>query len=228
MLELLKGYIENSLPEKEYFNTNPNLTQKVGPARNLCPYYGNTVVFDLQEDTKKELRKLQEELYAAAGWMLAKQLQPETFHMTLHSLHDGQELDEKLRRQMCKAEAEAKALLNQWQDRPGLNMRATWLFNMVRTSIVLGLEPADAESRAALEEMYTALEGVVPLNRKLTPHITMAYFYPGTYFPYEVDCLRKALHQVRLQVKLEMKDLVLQNFTDMNHYTQDPIFYTNS
>lgn len=224
MLELLKGYIENSLPEKEMFCTNPNLLQKVGPDRKLCPYYGNTVVFDLQEDTKKELCKLQEELYAAAGWMLAEKLRPDTFHMTLHSLHDGPVPDEALRSKMQEAEEKAKVLLNQWKDRPALNMQTTWLFNMVRTSIVLGLEPADAESEAALVEMYTALEKAAPLNRKLTPHITMAYFYPGAYFPYEVERLRAALHRVPLKVKLEMKELKYQNFTDMNHYTQADIF----
>lgn len=97
-------------------------------------------------------------------------------------------------------------------------MKATWLFNMVNTSIVLGLAPADGDSWRRLEEMYLALESVVPLGYALTPHITMAYFKPGTYSQYDLDFLRKALCPIELDVPLGLDALFYQEFADMNHY----------
>jgi hypothetical protein len=89
---------------------------------------------------------------------------------------------------------------------------------MVNTSIVLGLAPADGESRQRLGEMYRTLESVVNLGYALTPHITLAYFRPGTYSPERVQSLSDALKPVELELTLSMDNLVLQNFTDMNHY----------
>jgi len=89
---------------------------------------------------------------------------------------------------------------------------------MVNTSIVLGLQPADEESWRRLDEMYTTLEDVVHLGYALTPHITMAYFLPGTYGSDQVQRLSAALRNVELEITLDMKNLVLQEFFDMNHY----------
>ena len=74
------------------------------------------------------------------------------------------------------------------------------------------------EKRRRLDEMYTLLEDVVHLGYALTPHITMAYFLPGTYSEEQVQRLSKVLRNVDLEITLDMKNLVLQNFTDMNHY----------
>ena len=89
---------------------------------------------------------------------------------------------------------------------------------MVDTSIVLGLAPVDRESWQRLDEMYMALEEVVPLGYAMTPHITMAYFRPGTYQQEQVRKLAAAFQKVELRIALSMDDLVLQHFSDMNHY----------
>lgn len=89
---------------------------------------------------------------------------------------------------------------------------------MVNTSIVLGLAPADEDSWHRLDEMYMALETVVPLGYALTPHITMAYFKPGTWSQYDLNYLRQALHSVELDVELRFEGLFYQEFVDMNHY----------
>lgn len=199
------------------FQTNPNLEQKVA-GEKLLPYYGNTVVFLLEESLREALQECQKTLYEKVGWMLAEPLNPDTFHMTLHDLVNGPEENDRLLEQMERSEEKAKALIQQWQDQPPLSMLTTWMFNMVDTSIVLGLAPADEDSWRRLDEMYMALEEVVPLNRALTPHITMAYYRPGSYTVYDMKCLKQALEPVERKVQLNMKDLVLQTFTDMNSY----------
>lgn len=218
MINILEDYIYRSLPEWETFSTNPNLEKKVDKTGIFQPYYGNTVVFDLREETKQVLQNLQEELYQSAGWMLSRKLDSATFHMTLHDLVNGPELTDNLKLRIQEAEIKAKQILTQWQNLPPLNMKTTWLFNMVNTSIVLGLVPADEEPWRRLDEMYTALEAVVPLGYALTPHITMAYFKPGTYTHYDLNCLRNALNHVEIDIPLIPKKLVYQEFWDMNHY----------
>lgn len=218
MINLLEDYISGSLPEWGDFLTNPNLSKKVNHTGSFLPFYGNTVVFDLAEGTKRALQSLQEELYRNAGWMLSQKLDWSTFHMTLHDLVNAPELTDDLKRRMQEAESKARAILEQWKGHPPLHMKATWVFNMVNTSIVLGLAPADEDSWHRLDEMYLKLESVVPLGYALTPHITMAYFKPGTYSQYDMNFLRGAMHPVEMDVELRFEKLVYQEFTDMNHY----------
>ena len=218
MINTLDDYICRSMPQWGDFATNPNLRKKVDEEGNLLPFVGNTVVFLLDEDMKEQLRNLQEELYRAAPDMLAKPLQMSTFHMTLHDLANGTPEHPGLQDYMCYTQERVSQILSGWKDAPPLRMKTTWLFNMVNTSIVLGLKPADEESWRRLDEMYTTLEDVVRLGYALTPHITMAYFLPGTYTQEQVQRLSSVLRNVDMEISLDMKNLVFQEFSDMNHY----------
>lgn len=218
MINTLDDYICCSMPQWGDFTTNPNLRKKVEEGGNLLPFVGNTVVFLLDEDTKEKLRQLQEELYQAAPDMLAQPLQMSTFHMTLHDLANGSPGQPGLQDYIRYTQERVSQILPAWKDAPPLRMKMTWLFNMVNTSIVLGLKPADEDSWRRLDEMYTALEDVVRLGYALTPHITMAYFLPGTYRPEQVQRLSAALRSVAMEVTLDLKNLVFQEFSDMNHY----------
>lgn len=218
MLNLLKEYIPHSLPELGDFNTRPSLEMKVSPDGTLLPFHGDTTVFLLDEDTKRELSLLQDRLYSAAAHMLAQKLHPGTFHMTLHDLKNSPHKDKALEEAMEHTKVAAKALIDRWRDLPSLRMRATWLFNMVNTSIVLGLEPADERSWQQLDGMYMAMEEIVPLGYALTPHITMAYFRPGCYSRQDLEALRSALCPVALEIGLDMASLCYQRFSDMNSY----------
>ena len=218
MLNLLEDYISRSLPEQGEFQTNPNLLKKVGRDGNFLPFYGNTVVFLLDDSVKENLEILQRHLYDAAGWMLSQKLNSDTFHMTLHDLVNGTDKTFDLCWRMEETERKAKTLLAKWADMPPLRMQTTWLFNMVNTSIVLGLAPAEAETAIRLDAMYTAMESVLPLGYALTPHVTMAYFQPGCYRAEQLQTLRKVLCPIDLEVNLNPERLVYQTFSDMNHY----------
>ena len=222
MIQTLDEYISNSLPQWGEFSTNPNLTKKVCPDGSLLPYRGNTVVFLLDAETKDQLQQLQDSLYEAAPDLLAERLQTDTFHMTLHDLVNGTPDQQDLEGRMWAAENRARELLRRWRFEGPLRMQATWLFNMVHTSIVLGLAPADEQTWRQLDALYCAFETVVPLGYGLTPHITMAYFRPGTYDQQQLQRLSAALRKVDLDVTLSGDHLVLQNFSDMNHYTTIP------
>lgn len=158
MVNTLDDYIWRSLPEWGEFATNPNLEKKVDTHGYFLPYYENPTVFLLEESVKEHLHHLQNGLYEAVGWMLAEPLQPSTFHMTLHDLINGPVEDILLQESMEKAEHQARKILQQFSKQPPIKMQTTWLFNMVNTSIVLGLLPADSDSWHRLDWVYTALE----------------------------------------------------------------------
>lgn len=218
MLNILESYIRNSLPGEGEFATNPNLAQKVDEKGEFLPFAGNTVVFLLPEDVKAQLEKLREDLYRAAPEMLARRLQTPTFHMTLHDLVNGPGELAALEERMREVEIPVRNLLAKWRGQAPLRMRGTWVFNMVNTSLVLGLAPADEECWRRLDGMYCDLERVLCLGYGLTPHITLAYYRPGVYAAETVRRLREALGPVELELELRMEDLVLQTFEDMNHY----------
>ena len=216
MLNTLDDYIWRSLPDGS-FGTNPNLSKKVAPDGTILPYYGNTMVFLLPDNVKCELKRLRDGLYAAAPGMLAAPLREETFHMTLHDLANSPNRAEA-EALMPEAEARAREISAGFGNFAPIAMRGTWTFNMVNTSVVLGLAPVSAEGRERLAGMYRALEAAAPLGYALTPHITLAYFRPGEYGPGEVARLRDALGPAGVEVELRAENLVLQRFTDMNSY----------
>lgn len=217
-INTLDDYVWRSLPDWSNFETNPNLRKKVAEDGALLPFGGNTVVFLLDAHTRGALSRLQGELYERAGWMLARPLTGDTFHMTLHDLENGPPEDFDLPRRMAIAREMAEPILASWRNQSPIRMRASWMFNMVSTSVVLGLRPVDSDGWERLGRMYRALEQVRPLGYALTPHITLAYYRPGNYDPGELQELRCALRPVELELELRMENLVLQEFDDMNHY----------
>lgn len=230
MINILYDYIHNSLPDWGDFTTNPGLNRKVDWDGTLLPFIGNTVVFLLDGGTKEALGRLQQELYAAAPEMLAQPLSPDTFHATLHDLWNGTPDSPDGEAAMAAAAEKAMPILKLCREISPIAMRATWTFNMVNTSIVLGLEPADEVSWRRLDAMYCAMDTVCPLGYALTPHITLAYYRPGIYDVQIVSRLKKALRLVELETVLNPQNLVLQNFCSMNHYetvsTNALLFYS--
>lgn len=217
MLNTLDDYIRRGLPESGSLRTNPNLGMKVDSNGRFLPFYGNTAVFLLPDEVKKQLAALRDGLYSTAPELFAEPLEEKTFHMTLHDLINGPD-EAAITAAASVAEAKARDIIAGFGKFEPIAMRATWTFNMVNTSIVLGLAPADDYGWRRLPELYSALEAVVPLGYALTPHITLGYFRPGEYGEAELSRLRSALGPVELNLELRPEALVLQRFTDMNSY----------
>lgn len=220
-INTLDDYVWRSMPQSGGFETNPNLRKKVDEQGKLLPFGGNTVVFLLDPETCRAISKLQAELYEKAGWMLAEPLTEDTFHMTLHDLENGPPEDTDLPRRMGLAREKAAPMVESFREEAPIRMRATWMFNMVSTSIVLGLRPVDGEGWERLSRMYGELEQVRRLGYALTPHITLAYYRPGTWDASAAEALRSTLRPVELEVTLDPARLVLQKFSDMNHYFEE-------
>ncbi len=103
----------------------------------------------------------------------------------------------------------------------GVHVRSLCLFNMVSTSVVLVFEPVDEENCRALMDMHARLQGVMPLSYPLTPHVTLAYFRPGTIDAQAAARLQNVFEAANAQghvMHLDVNRLNACTFTDMNHY----------
>lgn len=212
----IPDFYYRSLPEDGEFETSAGLSLKTDGER-LLPFRGETSVFLLPEDVRRSLRGLQDRIYSAAGDMLCwEKLSEDSFHMTLHDLWN--EADKR----PCPSyshEQLRKVLLSIRNDYPRpIKMRAISLLSMVCTSVVLGLVPADEESERALGDMYSRVQNIWPLSYGLTPHITLAYYRPGTYPEQLWRTLGESFAIEPFEFCLSTQSLVLQSFEDMNKY----------
>lgn len=213
MIDTLPNYYPDSI--SDVLKTAGGLEDKVRSDGTLLPFPGNTVVFLLDEPCKNILAQIRDRLYENCAPMLAETLKTDTFHITLHDLANGSLLPQ--REQMASQATEILRALRANPFAP-IPMRATWCFNMVNTSIVLGLEPENDEAWQTLDDLYDRFQQVRNLPYALTPHITLAYFRPGVYTHAQTAILRQAMGAVDLRLTLEPDRLVLQDFDHMNAY----------
>ena len=152
-----------------------------------------------------------------------------TFHMTLHDLKSGIPSPELLE-QIAGSEKAARPVLRAIKTNGvvKIRMKASYLFNMGNTSMVLGLAPVDEENCERLMTLYDLFQRdeSIRLPYRLTPHITMAYYRTGNFEESSLDGLRQVIDEVNreislvrpIEVELSTEQLVYQTFTDMNHY----------
>ena len=215
------AFVWDSLPKEGSFATNPRLAEKVGPDGKLLPFFGDTVIFDLDDAAKDWLRGMQRELYDACGGMMAEALDPASFHITLHDLNSAPNHAD-VAEAMDRARPASEALLAELEGKPWreICVRSTAAFSMVNTSVVLGFEPAGEADCAALMELYERFQEIVPLGYPLTPHVTLGYYRPGDYGPEGLQMLRSALAKCsRAEPRtLRLPRPVYARFADMNRY----------
>ena len=219
------GFEQDSLPHGGWLHTKPLLVEKVAPDGGLRPFFGNTMIFDLPMETQLQMARMQVLLHHRCGWMLAQPLAPSTLHMTLHDLLNG--VDEAALAEPVRQTGEqARAILSDLRrEQQPVRLSSTLAFNMTCGSLCLGFAPDTEADCALLMGMHARFQAVVALNYPLTPHVTLAYFKPGSYGPEEVAQLAAALQEInglpRVHIALDAACLHYYRFTDMNTYLQE-------
>lgn len=217
------GFEHDSLPHDGWLTTKPLLVEKVAPDGELRPFFGNTMIFDLPQEMQLTIARMQVLLHHRCGRMLAHPLTPDTLHLTLHDLLNGVDAA-ALAEGVAHTGAQAKAVLCdiQAQGIPPIRMTSTAAFNMTCGSIALGFAPDTEEDCAAIMGMHARFQEVVALNYPLTPHVTLAYFRPGTYGPEDVSALDRSLREINalppVHLTLSTDALHYYRFEDMNTY----------
>ena len=215
------GFQRDSL--QHTLTTKPLLAEKVAPDGALRPFYGNTMIFDLPQDVQLQIARLQLMLHHRCAAMLAEPLAPATLHMTLHDLLNG--VDEAaLSEPVRKTGAQAKAILTELRQSalPPIRLTSTLAFNMGNGSVALGFAPDTEADCAALMGMHARFQDVVALNYPLTPHVTLAYYKPGSY---DTAALGEALAAInaleKVHIAVDANCLHYYRFTDMNTYIRE-------
>ncbi|MBQ8591517.1 MAG: hypothetical protein IJ485_02040 [Lachnospiraceae bacterium] len=205
---------------KDYFHVSPAVVSKVGTDNQYKEFYGDTVVFDLDADTKKKVSEYVDELYKDASECFCEQLDYSTFHVTLHDLSNSPvlcEVADEVFENEIKIVKEVRAKI-----KPQIiRMKTKCVFNMVDISLVLGLYPADEEEHRKLFALYDIVDGVKQLSYPLTPHITLAYYNCNGFDASSARKLEKIIRRLNdntFEIILDTKRLYYQKFTSMNDY----------
>lgn len=217
------GFTADSLPHEGGMITRESLTDKVDRDGRFRPFSGNTVIWELDDAAKLALSQRQVLLHHHAGWLLAEPLSPETFHITLHDLTNDAD-EAAAAGKVARTEPEALALMDALRKEgiPPIRMVGTRVFSMVATSVVMGFAPRTEADCAALMGLYERFHAIVPLDWGLTPHVTLAYYKPGSHDRAAVDALahviRTAEQMPPISLTFAPEKLVYRRFSDMNHY----------
>ena len=217
------GFMLDSLPREGGLVTREPLREKVGPDGRMLPFFGNTMIYDLPDAVKVQISRMQVLLHHLCGPCLAEPLSPATLHLTLHDLLNG--VDESaLRDGVAATGAQAEALLADMRREiaPPVQLRSVAAFNMVNGSVALGFAPETEADCARIMALHARFQQVVALSYPLTPHVTLAYYRPGSYGRDMVDALAEALRQINalppVRLSLSAERLHYRRFSDMNHY----------
>lgn len=207
--------------ETNNFSPNPSLIKKVDSNNKFNKFYGDTVVFDLDDKTKVILFDYVKKLYNTVPNCFCETLVENTFHMTLHDLSNSPVLSEIAEDTFCNEINLLKKLEQSKYEQQTITMENTYVFNMVNTSLVLGLKPKDEIEYKKLMKLYDAVDSIKSLQYPFTPHITLAYYNRNGFSGNDVKNLEKAVNELNknsFTVELSTDNLVYQKFTSMNNY----------
>ena len=210
------------LLEEGDFKPDKRVYEKVDPDNSFKPFFGDTVVFELDSSTKEMISKRIKKLYDTVPACFSEQINTDTLHMTLHDLSASDKL-EKVSAAMFKNEVELLRLVKVKPQQPKtIKMKSNYIINMVNTSLVLALVPENETEWIKLQALYDLINEVrVCPYPFLTPHITLAYFNYNGFDQKSADKLRALVFELNkksLPVTLDTNKLYYQKFTSMNEY----------
>lgn len=205
---------------KSYFKGKPSLKNKIDENNRLKDFFGDTVVFDLDKKNKEKISIIIDEIYTNCPECFAEKLKSETLHMTLHDLSNSPKIED-IEGEMSRNDSMIKDIINHIGVHK-IKMRANFIFNMVNTSLVLGLVPLDEGEYDKLLRLYCLIdESVKEAQYPLTPHITLAYYSINGFDEKSRKALEDLVYRlnaVDIRITLDTKNLFYQRFYSMNDY----------
>ncbi|MBQ9987166.1 MAG: hypothetical protein IJP28_02180 [Erysipelotrichales bacterium] len=203
----------------DYFSVHHALHQKVDQNNTFRPFYGDTIVFDLDELTKEKITKITDQLYNTVPHCFSERLSPNTYHMTLHDLSNSPNIQD-IATEVFQNELQVLEKSKEVETMK-IQMRSTCIFNMMNTSLVLGLYPVNEEEYQKLMKLYAIYNSVKTLPYPLTPHITLAYYNIHGFDSNAARILEhivNSLNQTDIEIELHTSQLYYQKFVSMNDY----------
>ena len=206
---------------KEDFKPNPSLLKKVNLQNRFSNFYGDTIVFDLDKNTKDFLFECTDRLCKEASECFCERLIPDTFHMTLHDLSNSPQLSDIAEEVFCNEINLITKLRNESFLHKNISMESTCVFNMVNTSLVMGLKPVNENEYNKLIKLYSLVDCIKVLPYPLTPHITLTYYNRNGFSAQSAKKLETVVNELnknKLTIELDINKLFYQKFSSMNNY----------
>ncbi|MEZ3445806.1 MAG: hypothetical protein K1W30_11885 [Lachnospiraceae bacterium] len=206
-----------------YFHGNPSISLKVNKDNSFQNFYGDTIVFALADAVKEALSRIVETLYQSAPECFCERLVPDTFHVTLHDLGNSpvlRDVAEEVFENELNVIRQKQTGAIQKLANTSIRLKSTYLFNMVDTSLVLGLFPADEDTYHRLMGLYSMFDSVKKLNYPFTPHITLAYYNVNGFDSHAARILENTVNELnqKIDIELNVHSLYYQKFKSMNEY----------
>ena len=200
-----------------------SIPQKVNNDNSFRAFYGDTVVFELDEVFKKPLAEYLDMLYRTVPQCFCEKISPKTFHVTLHDLSNSIDL-QSIEQELIENERkiiEKREKLKKYKNEI-IKMKSIAVFNMVNTSLVLGLYPSSEKDFNKIMALHSICDDVKKLSYPFyTPHITLAYYNINGFDLHVAEALVKTvemLNEKLIDINLNVNDLYYQRFTSMNDY----------
>jgi 2'-5' RNA ligase len=204
-----------------HFIPSGSVPQKVGEDNTFSSFFGDTVVFDLDEASKSTINCIIDILYQKAPNCFCERLKSETIHLTLHDLSNSprkEDVTDKLADNYKKI----KEIIVKGQIKHDfIRMKSNYIINMVNTSMVLCFYPADELEYNKIMELYETMDNVVHLPYPFTPHVTLAYFNRYGFEAHDTIALEEAvnmLNMFNMEMVLNVDRLFYQRFENMNTF----------
>ena len=179
MLERISAFQYDSVPSEATFGLAPAVTTKVAErSGEYLPFYGNSVIYYLDDDTLTLCDKALDFLYQRLVSCLSQRLPRDSLHITLTDLRASANLA-YVAPQIFLDATHFSSLVNSMH-LPTIELRITAVFNLMNTSISIGVVPAtevDYENLMAARRIFEADSSEAP--SPFTPHITLAYYRPN-------------------------------------------------
>jgi 2'-5' RNA ligase len=227
-----RRFQNDSVPHEQTLSIAPGVREKVeAESGRFLPFFGSTIIYFLDTECRRQLQEVITQLHAVHRENLSTPLPSDSLHVTLHDLRSSQNLGE-ITNDMNQEHLGALHLVAEAKKVGSIEMSITTVFNLVNTSIVVGLLPttqADCEKLLNARGIFDAL---VPSTYFYTPHITLAYYRPEAPDPISPLALRDTLDTLTTriqgkQVFLRPDNLELSYFSAMDTYSANqPVFFS--
>lgn len=211
-----------SVPPERIFGLPSNLSEKVTPGTGeLKPFYGNTIAYFLDKPALDLIDRITDLLYDKLAEGLAERLPLDMAHLTLHDLHASVTLD-AVEALISTNASRVSELVEKAREVGTIKMVCTTVFNLMNTSVVIGLSAATEHDHHKLMQARSLFDEIVP-SGTFTPHITVAYYRPEAPVPLNPETLAATLEQLTLvladfELELRPEHLYELKFDSMANY----------
>ena len=205
------------------FVPRDSLKSKVNPDNTFRNFYGDTVVFKLPTEVMWRTSSLIDALYKEAPECFAKRLPDESLHITLHDLVSSENVDDVQADMNQNAKVMSAIRFCKMIPHRAIRVRATYIINMINTSLVLAIQPSSKLDYQHIMKLYSIFDDVIKLPYRFTPHITLAYYNVNGFGAESIKNLTWIVNKLNqgqsgFEFFVDTKNLFYQSFLSMEEY----------